>query len=238
MSDRAHGDRNPHWQRWEMGQLERRQSRRQGDVDAGRQNVAASEEQQRRQEDELRRQGAERGFEEGRASGYEAGHGEGYAAGYQAGLDQALADHQARLDAELATTLEPMSRLVHHFERAISQLDDDVAYALVELALETGRQLAGRQLELAPEHILDDIEALIAAEPTLSGSPTLCVHPDDLVLVQRELGGMLNDIGWQLRADQSLTPGDCRVETEQREIDASRNDRWERLRHAVGHGKH
>ncbi|WP_420843351.1 FliH/SctL family protein [Kushneria phosphatilytica] len=35
-----------------------------------------------------------------------------------------------------------------------------------------------------------------------------------------------------------LEPGDCRVETEQREIDGSRTDRWERLRHAVGHGKH
>ncbi|OHV12009.1 FliH/SctL family protein [Kushneria phosphatilytica] len=207
MSDRTHNDRNAHWQRWEMGQLERRQSRRQGDIDAGRQSQATSDELQRRKEDEFRRQAVERGFEEGHSSGYETGHGEGYAAGYQAGLDQALADHQARLDEELQTTLEPMARLARHFERAISQLDDDVAYALVELALETGRQLAGRQLELAPEHILDDIEALIAAEPTLSGSPTLCVHPDDLVLVQRELGNMLSDIGWQLRAEQSLGAG-------------------------------
>ena len=59
--------------------------------------------------------------------------------------------------------------------------------------------------------------------------------------LERALGGrvMLRAAsGWALRPDMSLARGDCRVETEQRAIDATGSDRWTRLLHTVGHGEH
>lgn len=238
MSDRnssARDSASHDWQRWEMGSLERRAARRQPPARPAEQDQVKP---QRREEDRQRLEALEQarreGFEQGRQEGIEKGHAEGL----ERGREQALEAFAQERDQRLEETLSPMADLVREFEGAANRLNDEIAYALVELALETGRQLAGRALELAPEHILDDIEKLMSEHPTLGGSPRICIHPEDLALVQAQLGTLLNDLGWRLSSDTALERGDCRLETDQREIDATREDRWERLRHAVGHGKH
>ncbi|MFC0267303.1 flagellar assembly protein FliH [Kushneria aurantia] len=245
MSERDKG--TGQWQRWEMNNLERRTART--SAQHSKEASAAHDDTsstgagqptgpQRRREDKQRRDA----FEKARREGYEKGQQEGHEAGYAAGLEQGRAqaheEYQHQLSQRLEQELEPMTRLVQSFDSAADRLSEDIAYSLVELALETGRQLAGRALELAPEHILDDIEKLMNEHPTLNGSPRICIHPDDLVMVQEQLGDLLGDMGWRLSSDSNMARGDCRLETDQREIDATREDRWERLRHAVGHGKH
>lgn len=221
------------WQRWEMGRLERRQPRQPSPETLEQHNVP-----QRRANDDERRAAFEKarqeGFEQGQREGFEAGH----SAGLEAGREQARQEYQLELESRLHEALAPVADMVNAFDTAAGRLKDDIAYALVELALETGRQLAGRSLELSPEHILDDIETLMMEHPTLGGTPRICVHPDDLAMVQKNLSTLLGEAGWQLKSDSSLSRGDCRLETDQLEIDATREDRWERLRHAVGHGKH
>lgn len=221
------------WQRWEMGRLERREARQPAPEVLEKHNIP-----QRREEDDIRREAFEKARQEGFEQGRREGHEAGYAAGLEAGQEQAHQDYQLELESRLHEALAPVADMVNAFGTAAGRLKDDIAYALVELALETGRQLAGRSLELAPEHILDDIEKLMMEHPTLGGSPRICVHPDDLAMVQKQLSTLLGDVGWQLKSDVSLSRGDCRLETDQLEIDATRDDRWERLRHAVGHGKH
>ncbi|WP_456267378.1 flagellar assembly protein FliH [Kushneria sp. AK178] len=221
------------WQRWEMGNLERRETRQPSPREAEKHNIP-----QRREDDDARREAFEKARREGFEQGQREGHEAGYAAGLEAGREQARHDYQLELESRLHEALAPVADMVNAFDTAAGRLRDDIAYSLVELALETGRQLAGRSLELAPEHILDDIEALMMEHPTLGGSPRICVNPDDLSMVQKQLSTLLGDAGWQLKSDPSLSRGDCRLETDQLEIDATRDDRWERLRHAVGHGKH
>ncbi|WP_438767250.1 flagellar assembly protein FliH [Kushneria sp. TE3] len=221
------------WQRWEMGRLERREARQPSPEVLEQHNIP-----QRREEDDIRREAFEKARQEGFEQGRREGHDAGYAAGLEAGREQAHQEYQLELESRLHEALAPVADVVNAFDTAAGKLKDDIAYALVELALETGRQLAGRSLELAPEHILDDIEKLMMEHPTLGGTPRICVHPDDLVMVQKQLSTLLGDAGWQLKSDSSLSRGDCRLETDQIEIDATRDDRWERLRHAVGHGKH
>ncbi|REC96324.1 flagellar assembly protein FliH [Kushneria indalinina] len=221
------------WQRWEMGRLERREARQPSPEVLEQHNIP-----QRREDDDARREAFEKARQEGFEQGRREGHDAGYAAGLEAGREQAQQEYQLELESRLHEALAPVADMVNAFDAAAGRLKDDIAYTLVELALETGRQLAGRSLELAPEHILDDIEKLMMEHPTLGGTPRICVHPDDLVMVQKQLSTLLGDAGWQLKSDSSLSRGDCRLETDQIEIDATRDDRWERLRHAVGHGKH
>ncbi len=221
------------WQPWEMGRLERRESRQPSPEALAQHNIP-----QRREDDDMRRDAFEKARQKGFEQGQREGHEAGYAAGLEAGREQAHQEYRLELESRLHEALAPVADMVNAFDTAAGRLKDDIAYALVELALETGRQLAGRSLELAPEHILDDIERLMSEHPTLGGTPRICVHPDDLSMVQKQLSTLLGDAGWQLKSDSSLSRGDCRLETDQLEIDATRDDRWERLRHAVGHGKH
>ncbi|AWN16040.1 Flagellar assembly protein FliH [Salinisphaera sp. LB1] len=192
----------------------------------------------RRREDQISMTLFELAKEEAENKGYEAGHAKGYAAGYAEGEAKIRAELQARVDAEIAERLAPIERLITQFGQATAALDERIGHQLVELAIETGRQLAGRALEIQPEHILDDIQELLENHPGLTGSPTLYVAADDLARIEHHLGQSLAGAGWRLRADVSLAPGDCRIEDDEREIDSTHADRWARLLQAVGHEQH
>lgn len=225
-------DAPEHWQRWEMGTLERR---------AGARPAAArgpDPRQQRREEDARRRAIYEQARKEGMEAGRQQGYEEGFNEGRKEGEQQAHAEYADMLAVRLDNTISPISVLVEQFSHGMAHLNDDIGRQLVDLALETGRQLANRALDLSPEHILDDVEDLLANEPTLTGQPRLFVNPDDLELVKNQLSEALSQAGWQLLADHDMQRGDCRIETDFREIDATRSGRWERIRQAVGHGEH
>lgn len=181
-------------------------------------------------------------FELAKEEAAEKAHAQGYAAGLEQGRAEgearAHAEHEARLAAEMDTLLAPIRELSDSFRQAVDTLNDKVSYELVELALEAGRQLAGRALELKPEHILDDVEQLMAENATIGGTPTLYVNIEDHALVEAALAQTLGAAGWALRPDMSLARGDCRVESDERAIDATGVDRWRRLLHSVGHGEH
>lgn len=219
------------WQAWRMGMLERRDPAR-----AQRSPTGAAP--ARRREDDISITLFELAREEAVRKGFEKGHAEGLERGYAEGVERVRAEHEQALAERIAASVTPINELATAFRQAIDGLNDQVSYALVELALETGHQLAGRALELKPEHILDDVEDLLEENPALTGSPTLYVNIDDLGLVETHLSETLVAAGWQLRPDIGLARGDCRIETDQREIDATMADRWTRLLHAVGHGEH
>lgn len=47
--------------------------------------------------------------------------------------------------------------------------------------------------------------------------------------MKNSLGGELQAAGWQLRADDSLARGGCRVRSASGEMDASLESRWKRV---------
>lgn len=235
------------WTTWQMGKLERRsanrvQQRPGGDSDTRKSKNKRQSDQsvahRRRREDEISLTLFNLAKEEAREKGFNQGHAEGLKKGYAEGEKAVRAEHAQQLQAEISAHVEPIKELVDTFRQAVDGVNEQVSYALVELALDIGQQLAGRALDVKPEHILDDVEDLLEANPTLGGAPTLYVSVDDLSLIETQLQETLNAAGWHLRADIALSRGDCRVETEQGEIDATRGDRWSRLLYAVGHEEH
>lgn len=222
MSDR-NAARDTAWQRWQMGTLERR---------------AAEDAPARRREDAISTTLFELAKEEASEKAHKQGYADGLEQGRAEGEARAHAEHEARLAADLDTLLAPVRELGESFRQAVDTLNDKVSYELVALALEAGHQLAGRALELKPEHILDDIEALMADNPNIGGTPTLIVNIEDHALIQAQLSPTLDAAGWALSPDRALARGDCRVESDERAIDATGADRWRRLLHSVGHGEH
>ncbi len=219
------------WQPWRMDVLERR------DPNRAPRNASGTV-PSRRREDDISITLFELAKEEAVQKGFEQGRADGLARGYAEGVAQVRAEQEQTLADELAASVAPIAELAATFRQAIDGLNEHVSRGLVELALEAGHHLAGRALDIKPEHILDDIEDLLEEHPGLSGSPTLYVNIDDLAFVQDHLTDTLTASGWQLRPDIGLARGDCRIATEQREIDATVADRWARLLHAVGHGEH
>lgn len=221
-----------------MDTLERRRSRIEDAAPVAPAAPASKNMPRRRREDKVAAWLLEQARSEAEKRGYDAGHASGLETGYAEGEARIRAESQTRLDDELATSLARADQLVETFSKATADLDDHIAYRLAELAIEVGRRLAGHALDLAPEHILDDIEDLLEHYPGLTGSPILYVAAEDAQLVEKHLGQSLASAGWRLHTDTALGAGDCRLEDDEHAIDSIDAGRWSRLLQTVGHEKH
>jgi flagellar assembly protein FliH len=215
------------WHRWQMEDLGHGQApgTRQPDFDAEAQR-------HRRQQDadaKARQAAAEKAKREGFESGHRDGHEQGYQTGYQEGLEAANAAAELEFQKRLEMTLNPLAELTENFRHALTSLDTEVADQLIELALITGRQLAGESLSAHPEQILSVVRELLDADTTLNGKPRLWLHPADLELVTAAMGETLAASGWECHPDPTLERGGCRATSAGGGLDASLSTHWKAI---------
>lgn len=225
MSERPVERDDGDWRRWQMDELgapERvRRQREHSRQEAIRQQVFQRNAEIEALREKTRKEAYDaaylEGFEQGKQDGYEQGLNEGRLAGEQ------------EMQSQTLQTLQPVLSLAENFREALDSLDDDVAERLVDLALTTGRQLAGEALQARPEEVLDIARELLHVEPTLSGRPRLWLHPADLLLVKAHLSAEFEAAGWQLQPDDLISRGGCRASSASGELDATLETRWEAI---------
>ena len=212
------------WRRWRMGELDSARdpgAARPATVDAEQRKAF----QHQAELQALRNEAREEARREGHREGFEAGREEGHAQGLEEG--RRAGEHETARQRQEA--LAPLADLVDEFRRALADLDHAIAEDLVDLALATGRQLAGDALREEPAEILNLVRTLIHEEPALNGKTRLWLHPDDLALVEQELHAEFHAAGWKLHPDDQLSRGGCRVTSPSGELDATLESRWETL---------
>ncbi len=183
----------------------------------------------RRLRQEARDEAAAAGLREGRDAGHAQGLAEGKAQGYAAGLaaGNAAAEAQAAQLRALAAALPD----------ALRRAQEEIADALVALALDLARQVVHRGFESEPHWIVAVVQELLRKEPALQGEPRLLLHPEDVELVSGALANELQSAGWQVRADPAISRGGCRVQAATGAQDATVETRWARVSAALGVGR-
>jgi flagellar assembly protein FliH len=179
--------------------------------------------------DAERKKALEAAREQGHAEGLKAGQAEGYAEGLEEGRKAA----REELQKQIEETLQPVQHLALQFSDALALLNDEMAKDLVELALSTGRQLAGEALEANPAQVVDLVRGLLHSEPAMHGKPRLWLHPKDHDLVNEYLGQELEAAGWALQPDDQVSRGGCRVTSATGELDATWESRWQAVRQQI-----
>ncbi|GHE21063.1 flagellar assembly protein FliH [Halomonas urumqiensis] len=229
-------DSEASWRRWQMDELS---TTRQPESDGGpspsetaRRKAAFQRQAEQRA---LREKVIEQARAQGHREGFDAGHAEGHAEGLAKGFEEGHEQARQAFEREARETLAPMAPLAMAFSEALSQLDEDVANELVELALATGRQLAGEALKSRPRQVLEIVRGLLHSEPAMAGKPRLWLHPLDHKLVQQHLGQEMDAAGWTLQPDDAMTRGGCRVASASGELDATWESRWETVKRQVRH---
>lgn len=147
---------------------------------------------------------------------------EGYAAGYQEGRAQAAQEGQ-RLRA-----------LLDDAGGALGDLDQTVAEELLALALEVSRRMLGQALKLRPELVLPVIQEAVRCLPQFQQTVRLVLHPQDAALVHSYIAEHPAASSWILVEDTRLERGGCRVETANGEVDATLQNRWQRVVATLG----
>ncbi|QJQ94397.1 MULTISPECIES: flagellar assembly protein FliH [Halomonadaceae] len=219
------GRRDDSWRRWQMDELGTPQRDQQAREKA-RHNAIRQQAFKRNAEFEALREQAR---EAARKEGFEAGRAAGYEEGYAQGLGEGRAAGEQELQRQAHEILSPLAPLSNGFKEALSRLDDDIAADLVDLALATGRQLAGDALKAHPEQVLEIVRELLHSEPSLTGHPRLWLHPDDLALVQAHMGNEFSAAGWKLQPDAQISRGGCRATSVSGELDATWERRWQSI---------
>jgi len=206
------------WQRWEMSSLDENTLAAGAPAEqAAAPRVDPAALAREAELKRLRLEARAAGEAEGRRDGWAQGHAEGHAAGLAAGLAGASA-HAEQLRA-LAASLPA----------ALRSAESELADAVMALAFDVARQVIHRTLRTEPEWVLALVQDLLHAEPALQGEPRLLLHPEDVALVKNSLGNELQAAGWQVRADDTLARGGCRVRSASGEVDASLQTRWRRV---------
>ena len=238
MSDRlpASSSRHAPWQRWHMGELHDERYAEQPEERSNQPELDPAEQARRRAAFQrqaelkaLREKVMQEAREEGYRDGFEKGHTEGHAEGLETGRQEA----QQELTQQIEANVAPLQPLAEQFTNALARLDEEVAADLVELALATGRQLAGEALKARPRQVLELVKALLHSEPPLAGQQRLWLNPKDHKLVEEHLGAELAAAGWTLQPDTELTRGGCRVTSANGELDATWESRWQAVKSQV-----
>ncbi|QNK68895.1 flagellar assembly protein FliH [Variovorax sp. PAMC26660] len=216
------------WERWEMGTLDgktpssatpasRKAAERNNSVPAAPPAPKIDLADLARIRKEARTNGEAEGRIAGLAEGRKVGHTEGLATGLAA-----ASVHAERLRA-----------LAQSLPDALRRVEGELAEAVLALALDVARQVVHRTFQAEPEWVLPLVRDLINAEPALRGEPRLLLHPDDVALVKNSLGHELETAGWQVRPDDTIARGGCRVQSATGELDGSLPTRWKRVSAAL-----
>lgn len=147
---------------------------------------------------------------------------EGFDAGYAEGIKQAAAE-TARLGA-----------IVIGLAGRAHEIDERLAEDLLSLSLAIAKQVLRDALKVHPELILASIQEALGRLPHAHRRTHLIVHPQDATLVRERLGERLARTGTHIVEDARITPGGCRLETPECEIDATLESRWHRVAAAMG----
>ncbi|EWG99452.1 flagellar assembly protein FliH [Halomonas sp. BC04] len=233
MSDRSpsHPEQSASWRRWQMGELQD-ESHLSETERAGKPAEDPARQERFRRQAELKAL-REKTLREARDEGFKAGFEEGRAQGQAQGLEEGRQEAEKELKQRTREVLAPLKPLAEQFAEALAVLDEEVANEMVELALATGRQLAGEALKARPRQVLELVRALLHTDPPLTGQQRLWLHPQDHKLVEQHLGQELEAAGWKLQPDDQLSRGGCRVTSASGELDATWESRWQAVKAQV-----
>lgn len=165
------------------------------------------------------------GLQEGREQGLEQGYQEGLEAGRQAGY----AEGKARAEEEAAR----LAALADGLERALEAVDAEVAEEIMALAIEMARRMVRHTLAEHPESVLETLRAALLQLP--QGHAQIHLHPDDLALAREHMGETLTQAGHRLHADARLQRGECLIDGQGAQVDATLETRWRRVLESIGH---
>lgn len=165
------------------------------------------------------RQGEERGFEQGLTDGQRQGQARGYEAGFQEGQAKGQAAGQADFEAAIA----PLATVQHALEELRQRELSEHTENLCMLVEQVARRVIHAELTLNPNQLQKLIEEAISRLDTTREPVTIYLSPEDH---QRLAKIGTNSIGdYPLKVDESLSLGDCRLESDSQHLTVKSEER-------------
>ena len=153
---------------------------------------------------------------------YQQAYQDGLATGYQEGKGRAEGEAQR------------LAQLANGLTEALEQFDQQMAQDVLTLALDVSKQMLRQALKVHPELLLPVIREAMATLPQANPHPHLILHPEDAALVRSFMEEEIAHFHWRIVEDGKMARGGCRLETSNSEIDATMEQRWNRVLATLG----
>lgn len=162
-------------------------------------------------------EGRERGYQEGLLAGQAEGHAEGLQQGLQAASEQ--------MHALQATFVEIANRL----PEAMSVHNNQLQNAVVDLVAKVASAVVQSELSINATAIHEVVKTALAAVNVPDKAVAVFVSQQDYPLLKDNAAvkAAVEANDWQLKVDETLSAGDCRVTTQHASIDHTVAQRME-----------
>ena len=149
-------------------------------------------------------------------------------AGFQRGRAEGLAAAQREIDSrlqQLDQSVAVLQEILHAMAKPLDRLDQVTAAELATLAVRVGSELARRELEAHPDHLVSVIHDCVQTLPASNRSIRVHLDPRDARIIRERLGTLAADSGWTLIDDASVGRAGCRVNVDSSYLDATLESR-------------
>ncbi len=154
--------------------------------------------------------------------------------GYQDGYRDGLVALEGFKQSYAQQVTAQMVQLTRAYRGQLDELEQGLARQVAEVAIALARQVVRGELAQRPELVAQVAQEALAATLVAAQQIAVHLHPDDLPLVQTQVGEAMAERGARLVADASLTRGGCVVDSEVGVVDASVEARWQRATATMG----
>ena len=172
------------------------------------------------------------------ASAQQQSYQQGFEQGVQQGHKQAQAEVQVQMQAFLAKQAkeagQQLSQLFASAERELTQAEQAMAQEVLSLACELARQIVRHELSVNTQvllPVLTDALALLGAD---CKTAVVKLNPADLQRLGDQIHEDFAGVALTLRADPSIQPGGCVLESAGMVVDACVPKRWQRAVASLG----
>ena len=154
--------------------------------------------------------------------------------GYQRGHEEGLAAAEAECSARTGEQIAHLATLIGNLQASLTQLDQEIAEQLLDLSLEVASQVLRSSLKIRRELLLPTIREALGELPLHHGNISLHLNPADAEILLPQLKEQLAHTNTHIVSDNNVTEGGCQVKAGSSEIDASIEMRWRRVLETMG----
>ncbi|MFT4862778.1 MAG: flagellar assembly protein FliH [Pseudohongiellaceae bacterium] len=156
---------------------------------------------------------------EGYDTGLKKGGEEGFSQGKQEGLLSGKAEAVALAQQEMQPKLKQLNQLLTTLSHSLNEEDYNLEKTLFDLVKVIAVSVIRKELELSPGSLMKVVKETIAALPHSRDNIKIILHPADKAFAEAAIteGGE----NWRVVADQEMTRGGCKIETDQSAANAS-----------------
>lgn len=161
--------------------------------------------------------------QQARKEGFEQGHQEGFEKGFLDGR------------SEVEQRLQELDSILRDLTEPLAELDEAVIEQTAELAMAVAGHLVRRELRTAPEEVVAVVREALSALPVGSRQVKVFLHPADAELVRSAFSVHDDEeaLNWKIVEEPLLSRGGCKVSASNSSIDASVEQRLNRIIAAV-----